>query len=264
MTIETIGLLILLFALVLALFWWLIIHTEGVYLGRGMVAWLYDMYAGRYDGIKENDDVDEHLYIAQPLLERIQPQLDPLVLDVACGTGRMAIALCQHARFEGHILGMDISRGMLLQAHQRLEEEHFRDYVELIRASAQELPFEDGAFDVVTCMEALEFMPDPAQTLGELQRVLRPGGLLLMTLRINMRWMPGRLWSADTLRQKLMTYGFDEPEFIDWQMDYQLVWARKGGESLAIGPRPAIELLTDTRAEPDAETQIIDLLPNQR
>ena len=82
------------------LVWYLLFETEGVYLGRGVVVRLYDWYASRYDDIKKFDDITEHLYLAQPIMRRIRYN-DPLVLDVATGTGRLPLALCQHASFEG-------------------------------------------------------------------------------------------------------------------------------------------------------------------
>jgi ubiquinone/menaquinone biosynthesis C-methylase UbiE len=217
------------------LVWWLIFESEGVYLGRRVVIWLYDIYARRYDNIKQNDDEDEHVYIAQPLLERLHPNTDPLVLDVAAGTGRMPLALCQHARFEGYIIGVDLSRKMLEVAAEKIAREHFTDYVTLLHESAEVLPFDDDVFDVVTCMEALEFMPQPEQQLTEILRVLRPGGLLLTTLRVRERWMPGRIWSQEKFQALLAERGIIDIELQTWQYDYMLVWGKKAGDSAFTG-----------------------------
>ena len=92
---------------------------------------------------------------------------------------------------------MDASRRMLAKAREKIVAGHFESFVSLLHHDASELPFEDGSFDVVTCLEALEFMPRPAEALAEMIRVLRPGGLLLTTIRIDTRWMPGRTWSEE-------------------------------------------------------------------
>lgn len=218
---------VVLIALIAFLIWWLFFETEGVYLGRRVVIWLYDVYAKRYDSIVQVDEVDEHLYLAQPLLARLQPNNSPLVLDVATGTGRLPLALCQHPEFEGHIIGLDLSYGMLKQAIEKIEAEHFDDYVTFIWANGQALPFPDNSFDVVTCLEALEFMPQPEQGLAELLRVLRPNGLLLTTLRIHQPWMPTRIWSAAQMREKLEAQGAQAVELEAWLYDYSKVWARK-------------------------------------
>ena len=67
------------------LVWWLFFETEGVFFGRRVVIWLYDLYASRYDKIVQNNDTEEHLYIAQPLMRAVEPHGVPLVLDVATG-----------------------------------------------------------------------------------------------------------------------------------------------------------------------------------
>jgi len=220
-----------------ALIWWFLIRTEGVYLGRKVVIWLYDVYATRYDGIVQHEDVDEHVHLAIPLMTRLEPETQPLILDVATGTGRMPLALCQHARFEGHVIGLDASKGMLKQAVKKISDNHFEDYATFIWGDGTDLPFEDDSFDVVTCMEALEFMPDPETGLKELIRVLRPGGLLLTTRRIN-EFMPGRLWSMETMLELLKNTGAENIAFEAWQYDYEKVWATKSGESEFIGAIP--------------------------
>ncbi len=222
--------------LVAFLVWWLVFESEGVYLGQRAVIWLYDVYARRYDRIKAVDIVEDHLLLAQPIMARL-PQPDPLVLDVATGTGRLPLALCHHARFEGHVIALDMSLGMLEVAACRLRDEHFQDMVTLGRADAGTLPFPDDSFDLVTCLEALEFTADPDATLAELIRVLRPGGQLLITNRCATRWMPGRVRGADHLQAQLLAHGMSDMLFEDWQVDYQKVWAIKAGQSDFVGAR---------------------------
>lgn len=217
------------------LIWWLVFETEGVYLGKRAVIWLYDVYATRYDRIVQHDDFEEHMTLAQPLLNRCRPHTNPRLLDVATGTGRIPLALCQHARFDGHIIALDRSRGMLAQAERKISDEHFETFVTFIWGDGQHLPFPDDSFDVVTCMEALEFMPQPEQALGELARVLRPGGLLLTTQRINQPFMPDRIWSQAQMQTHMEAVGLAQVTFEAWQYDYTQVWARKIGSSRFIG-----------------------------
>lgn len=66
-------------------------------------------------------------------------------------------------------------------------------------------------------------------------RVLRPGGLLLTTQRINTRWLPGKLWTDDALRQLLQQQGVEKIEFQTWMVDYKLVWGVKIGMSEFMG-----------------------------
>mgnify|MGYP005840095055 CR=1 FL=1 len=239
---DTVGLLVLALAVVggAAFGWWLLVETEGVYLGRRMVVWLYDLYARRYDAIKNYNTVYEHALLAQPIMERIAPLRAPLVLDVATGTGRLPLALLNHAHFLGRVVAVDLSRAMLVQAADKLAEDASR--VSLIWCPAEHLPFADGAFDVVTCLESLEFMARPEAILRELIRVLRPGGLLLFSNRINTRWMPGKTWTREHLIA-MLSADMADAEVEPWQADYHRVWAIKDGNVLPSGPLPLGEVL---------------------
>jgi ubiquinone/menaquinone biosynthesis C-methylase UbiE len=211
--------------------WWLLVATEGVYLGRRVVIWLYDLYAARYDRIKEYQPEYEYYFLARPILGEIYPQFNPLVLDVATGTGRLPIALCDHEDFAGRVIATDLSRNMLLQAAKKLEGE---SRVVFLRCAGEHLPFAANSFDVVTCLEALEFTESPAATLRECVRVLRPGGVLLITNRRNTR-MPGRLWTEEQIHALLADYGVGISQTEPWQTDYQKVWGLKDGDSDPIG-----------------------------
>ena len=90
------------------------------------------------------------------------------VLDVATGTGLVAGELIRRG-FE--VTGVDQSPEMLAVARRR-----FGDAVEFAEASASSLPFADGAFDHVTFTYLLRYVDDPATTLTEIARVVRPGG----------------------------------------------------------------------------------------
>jgi demethylmenaquinone methyltransferase / 2-methoxy-6-polyprenyl-1,4-benzoquinol methylase len=92
------------------------------------------------------------------------------VLDVATGTGLVAVEL----RRRGFaVTGLDQSPEMLAIARRR-----FGDTVELVEASAESLPFGDGSFDHLASTYLLRYVEDPAATLAELSRVVRPGGVV--------------------------------------------------------------------------------------
>ncbi|MFZ4813646.1 MAG: class I SAM-dependent methyltransferase [Phototrophicaceae bacterium] len=242
-----IGVALVTLALILAIGWWLLIETEGVYLGQRVVTWLYDLYAKQYDSIKAYQPPFEHMLLARPLVEAIHPQRNPLILDSAIGTARLAFALFDHPAYRGQIIGVDISRKMLAQAATKLGEDMAR--VDLIHAPATRLPFPDSSFDVVVCLEALEFIDDPELALAEAMRVLRPGGILLTTRRINLKTMPGKLWSAEKMQHELERNGAVKVIPETWQEQYDLVWARKAGSSAPIGAQPLEAVLRCPRCE---------------
>ncbi len=214
----------------IALFlYWTLVISEGSYLGARFVAWLYDLSARRYDRIKRFDDSEEDWYVGQPLWRTIRSVQHPLVLDVACGTARLSLALLRRFQFDGRIIALDLSRKMLRRARAKVAA--FGDRVILLRQNAMQLPFPDATFDVVTCLEALEFLPHPTRALGEMWRVLRPGGVLFVTNRIG--WeallLPGKALSARQLRAALDSLDSQMVEVRHWQVFYDQVWARKKG-----------------------------------
>jgi demethylmenaquinone methyltransferase / 2-methoxy-6-polyprenyl-1,4-benzoquinol methylase len=90
------------------------------------------------------------------------------VLDVACGTGAVALELIRQKGCS--VVGADQSPEMLAEARQRVGER-----VQLVKASAEELPFEDASFDGLTAAYLLRYLNDLPAGLRELARVLRPG-----------------------------------------------------------------------------------------
>lgn len=108
------------------------------------------------------------------------------VLEVAIGTGRNLPFYPP----EVTLTGVELSLAMLALARQRAAELG-RD-VDLREGDAQALPFADGSFDTVVCTLALCAIPDHAQAIAEMGRVLRPGGRLLLLDHIGGRRWPVR------------------------------------------------------------------------
>lgn len=98
------------------------------------------------------------------------------VLDVATGTAGVALALC--ARTGADVVGVDITPQMLRRGLDRVTRNGCADQVRLLAAGAERLPFADRSFDALTFTYLLRYVADPAATLRELARVLRPGGTM--------------------------------------------------------------------------------------
>ncbi len=212
----------------IALIYWQLIIAEGTYLGPRVVAWTYDLVARRYDAIKRFEPRDESWFIAGPLLRVLAGVENALVLDVATGTGRLPLALLRE-RFRGQIVGLDLSQGMLRQARRKLRS--YEAQVCLIWQGASHLPFSDGTFNAVTCLESLEFMPRPLEVLAEMVRVLAPGGILFLTNRVGReaRFLPGRALARPFFDQILAAHPLRDIEVRPWQVNYDLAIARKAG-----------------------------------
>jgi len=105
------------------------------------------------------------------LVSRIEAGPGDRVLDVATGTGAVALELVRQKGCT--VVGVDQNEGMLAEARRRVDGR-----VELVHARAEELPFADGEFDALTFTYLLRYVHDPPATLRELARVVRPGGTI--------------------------------------------------------------------------------------
>jgi demethylmenaquinone methyltransferase/2-methoxy-6-polyprenyl-1,4-benzoquinol methylase len=105
------------------------------------------------------------------LVSRIDARRTDTVLDVATGTGAVAGELLRQKGCT--VVGLDQSPEMLAEARRRLPGK-----VELVEGTAEQLPFPDASFDALTFTYLLRYVSDPAATLSELARVVRPGGTI--------------------------------------------------------------------------------------
>jgi len=99
-----------------------------------------------------------------------------LVLDVATGTAGVALQL--RSRTGARVVGLDLTEAMLREGQARIADAGEQGRVSLVLGNADDLPFEDSAFDALCFTYLLRYVPDPARTLGELARVVRPGGVI--------------------------------------------------------------------------------------
>jgi demethylmenaquinone methyltransferase/2-methoxy-6-polyprenyl-1,4-benzoquinol methylase len=109
------------------------------------------------------------------MVARVDASPGDRVLDVATGTGMVATELVR--RYGCRVVGLDQSAEMLSGAQAKLDAAPpLADRIELVRGEAESLPFDDGEFDHLTFTYLLRYVDDPAATLRELARVVRPGG----------------------------------------------------------------------------------------
>ena len=102
------------------------------------------------------------------------------VLDIACGTGNAAMPA---ARTGAAVTGVDIATNLLEQARSRAAAEKVE--IRFDEGDAEDLPYDDGSFDVVLSMFGAMFAPRPEKVAAELIRVCRPGGVIAMA-----NWTP--------------------------------------------------------------------------
>jgi len=134
----------------------------------------FDRWSAHYDR-----DVLQHCFFrpAHELLLQNLTAEDRRILDIGCGTGKFAARALE--RFpDTQVWGMDLSGGMLGQCRERCDASGGR--LHLVQGDSQRLPFQDNAFDVITCTHSFHHYPQQRQVVQEMHRVLRPGGRLLI------------------------------------------------------------------------------------
>ncbi len=147
----------------------------------------------------------EHLsrYRFAANLARQRPER-PMVLDVGCGTGYGTSAL---AEFASSATGIDLAPDALAYARAHYERPHLK----FVAGSAMALPFAAGSFDLITAFEVIEHLQDGNQLLREAHRVLRPGGILLVST-------PNTTYYAETRAQQGPNpYHLHEFEYDDFE-----------------------------------------------
>lgn len=141
---------------------------------NALAAGLFEGLPHRYDRLAEVLSFRQNAKWRGELVRHVARFRPRRILDVATGTAGVAIALA-HAT-QADIVGVDLSEPMLEVGRQRVTAAGLDRRIRLQHARAEQLPFPDESFDVVTFTYLLRYVADPAVTLVELARVLRPSG----------------------------------------------------------------------------------------
>jgi demethylmenaquinone methyltransferase / 2-methoxy-6-polyprenyl-1,4-benzoquinol methylase len=134
---------------------------------------------GRYDRMGAVLSFGQDPRWRRALVAAVDPRPSERVLDVACGTGLVAFELARRGACE--VVGLDQSEEMLAGARARvIARPELAQRVTFVRGEAERLPFGDDAFDALTFTYLLRYVDDPALTMRELARVVKPGGRIGM------------------------------------------------------------------------------------
>jgi ubiquinone/menaquinone biosynthesis C-methylase UbiE len=166
----------------------------------------YDTLASTYHSLRFGDrygryDFEETQALIKDLLPSVLPASSAWrALDLACGTGKIAVTLGQ---LGGTVVALDAALGMLRQCSARSKEAGVEGKVTLTNASAGALPYKDGSFDVCFSFRFLHLLPVEAYAgiLQEMVRVVKPGGYVVIEVRN--RWYGGVVFRIKDLIKRI-------------------------------------------------------------
>lgn len=168
----------------------------------------FNQYAQRYVNSEAHTRTDE----LGRLLEMAQPQPHWTMLDVATGGGHTALAFAPHVAL---VIASDIAPQMLEAARAFITGQGVTN-VQFRHADAEELPFDDGAFDLVTCRIAPHHFPNAALFMQEVARVLKVGGRVVIQdhLRSDDPTVADYAEAFERLRDPSHNLAFTEAEWV--------------------------------------------------
>lgn len=186
-------------------------------------------------------------------VERRAPLADARVLDVGCGGGILAESM---ARRGARVTGIDMARAPLEVARMHLLESGLEvDYRQVpVEELAREMP---GAFDVVTCMEMLEHVPDPTSVIRACAQLVRPGGdVFFSTINRNPRAFLFAIVGAEYLLRLLPRGTHEYARFI--RPSELTRWARAAGlETRHLGGLSYNPLSREYRLDDDVQVNYL-------
>ena len=138
------------------------------------VAQMFNNISANYDFLNHFLSLGiDHLW-RKKAVKQLQKQQPKVILDLATGTGDFAIA-CLALNPE-KIIGMDISSGMLEVGKQKMKKRAFDNIIDMQLGDSENMPFEDATFDAITVGFGVRNYENLEKGLGEMLRVLKPGG----------------------------------------------------------------------------------------
>ncbi|MCE5089717.1 demethylmenaquinone methyltransferase [Staphylococcus devriesei] len=130
----------------------------------------------KYDRLNNIISFEQHKVWRKHVMKTMNVKPGSKALDVCCGTADWTIALSKAVGPRGEVTGLDFSENMLEVGKEKTKT---MDNIHLVHGDAMSLPFEDNSFDYVTIGFGLRNVPDYLAALKEMNRVLKPGGMVV-------------------------------------------------------------------------------------
>jgi len=145
---------------------------------KKQVEQMFDNISGNYDSLNRVITFGIDLKWRKKVIKMVKKTNPKYILDVATGTGDLAIAMADsHAE---KIVGLDISAGMLQVGIDKIQKKELNKRIEMVQADSENLPYPDHTFDAITVAFGVRNFEDLEKGLSEIYRVLTPGGIFVI------------------------------------------------------------------------------------
>jgi demethylmenaquinone methyltransferase/2-methoxy-6-polyprenyl-1,4-benzoquinol methylase len=150
---------------------------------------VFESIAPKYDLMNDILSFRRHKAWRRFTMKKMNVKAGSTAIDVCCGTCDWTISLAE-ASGTGQIVGLDFSQNMLDVGAAKIKQAGLDRQIRLIRGNAMSLPFEDNTFDCATIGFALRNVPDLVKVIEEMQRVVKPGGMVVSLELSKPTWQP--------------------------------------------------------------------------
>ena len=139
---------------------------------------MFDAISKEYDGLNRVISFGIDVKWRKKVVEIVANSQSKVILDIATGTGDMAINLAETNAEK--IVGLDISEGMLNVGKQKVLKKGLQDRIEMVVGDSENLPFENNSFDAITVGFGIRNFETLEKGLSEIHRVLKPNGVFVI------------------------------------------------------------------------------------
>jgi len=145
---------------------------------KEQVASMFDTISGNYDNLNRVISFGIDVKWRKKVLQMVAKTNPKTILDIATGTGDLAILMAQTNAEK--IIGLDISAGMLEVGKQKIQDKNLSNIIEMVLADSENMPFEDNYFDAITVAFGVRNFENLEKGLAEILRVLKPNGIFVI------------------------------------------------------------------------------------
>jgi len=145
---------------------------------KEQVAQMFDNISGNYDGLNRVISFGTDIKWRKKVLHMVSKNRPKLILDVATGTGDLAILMT--ATKAEKIIGLDISAGMLQVGKQKIALKNMSHQIDMILGDSESIPFDNDYFDAITVAFGVRNFENLEAGLAEILRVLKPNGTFVI------------------------------------------------------------------------------------